>query len=306
MPAEEFRQRVHDDVGAVVERPAQIGRRQRVVDDQRHARALGNRGHRLDVGDDPARIGDRFDEDRLGLFAHAALEARDVVGVGPNHVPAEVLEGVVELVDRATVELLRGDELLAGSHQDVHHHDLGGMPGGDREPGGAAFERRHPLFEHRVGRVADAGIDVAERLQPEQRRGVIDVVEHERRGLIDRSGAGAGRGIGLRAGVDRQRGKPGDAVGHGAVPRCRSDEPAIPGPGYGGWCSTTRRQRQAVSRHARPCAALCRGGSAASICELAGWGDAASPPPGSRLTTLADLPPPGGGRRMWRAHRSTG
>src|SRR6266567_46912 len=37
-----------------------------------------------------------------------------------------------------------------------------------------------------------------------------------------------------------------------------------------------------------------------------GEGDAASPPPGSRLTTLADLPPPGGGRRMWRAHRSTG
>src|SRR6266699_4468722 len=29
------------------------------------------------------------------------------------------------------------------------------------------------------------------------------------------------------------------------------------------------------------------------------------PHPGSRLTTLADLPPPGGGRRMWRAHRST-
>src|SRR5260370_944625 len=37
------------------------------------------------------------------------------------------------------------------------------------------------------------------------------------------------------------------------------------------------------------------GGSAASICELPGWGDAASPPPGSRLATLADLPPPGAG-----------
>jgi hypothetical protein len=43
--AEELGQRMHDDVGAVLERLAQVGRRQRVVDDQRHAGALG------DVGD---------------------------------------------------------------------------------------------------------------------------------------------------------------------------------------------------------------------------------------------------------------
>ena len=48
---------------------------------------------------------------------HRALEGRDVVGVGPHHVPAEILEGVVELVDRAAIELLRGDELVARLHQ---------------------------------------------------------------------------------------------------------------------------------------------------------------------------------------------
>src|SRR5947209_16861060 len=37
-----------------------------------------------------------------------------------------------------------------------------------------------------------------------------------------------------------------------------------------------------------------------AFCELSGWGESASPPPGSRLTTLADLPPPGGGGRMPR------
>jgi hypothetical protein len=35
--AEEFCERVHDDVGAVFDGPAQIGRCQRVVDDERHA-----------------------------------------------------------------------------------------------------------------------------------------------------------------------------------------------------------------------------------------------------------------------------
>ncbi len=53
------------------------------------------------------------------------------------------------------------------------------MPRRDRKPGGAAFERRDALFQHCIGRVADAGIDVAERLQAEQRGRVIDVLEYE-------------------------------------------------------------------------------------------------------------------------------
>ena len=35
--AEKFGQRMHDDVGAVLDRLAEVGRRQRVVDDERHA-----------------------------------------------------------------------------------------------------------------------------------------------------------------------------------------------------------------------------------------------------------------------------
>ena len=57
-------------------------------------------------------------------------------------------------------------------------------------------------------------VDVAEGLQAEQRGGVIDIVEDEGRGLIDRRRARAGRRVGLRAGVNGQRGKAGLAVGH--------------------------------------------------------------------------------------------
>ena len=57
--AEEFRQRMHDDVGAVVDRADQIGRRQRVVDDQRHAGLARDRRDRLDIGDAAGGIGDR-------------------------------------------------------------------------------------------------------------------------------------------------------------------------------------------------------------------------------------------------------
>ena len=59
-------------------------------------------------------------------------------------------------------------------------------------------------------------VDVAERLQAEQRGGVIDVVEDERRRLIDRRRARAGGRVGLRAGMNRKRGEAGRAFGHGA------------------------------------------------------------------------------------------
>ncbi len=46
--------------------------------------------------------------------------------------------------------------------------DLRGMPGGDRQSGGAAFERGDALLQYRVGWIADARVNVAEGLQAEQ------------------------------------------------------------------------------------------------------------------------------------------
>ncbi len=45
---EELGRRMDDDVGAPFERPAEIGRGQRVVDDERDAGLVGDRGDRLD------------------------------------------------------------------------------------------------------------------------------------------------------------------------------------------------------------------------------------------------------------------
>jgi len=83
----------------------------------------------------------------------------------------------------------------------LKHDDLRGVPGRHRKRGGAAFEGCDTLFQHRVGRISDAGIDVAECLQAEQRGGVIGVVKHERRGLINRCRPRAGSRIRLRAGM---------------------------------------------------------------------------------------------------------
>ncbi len=99
----------------------------------------------------------------------------------------------------------------------MKNQNLRRVAGSDRKPCRAAFERSDPLLEHGVGRIADARIDVAEGLQPEQRGGVIDAFEYEGRRLIDRRRARAGGRIGLRAGVNGERGKAGNAFAHRPV-----------------------------------------------------------------------------------------
>src|ERR1044072_1432852 len=85
---------------------------------------------------------------------------------------------------------------------------------GDRTRCGATFQRPDALFQYGGGGVANAGIDIAESLQPEQRGGMVGIVEHEGRGLIDRRHPRAGGRIGLRAGVYRKGRKSRKTVGH--------------------------------------------------------------------------------------------
>ena len=152
MAAEELGQRMHDDVGAVLDGADQIGRGERVVDDEGDAGLLGDGGDLLDVGDDAAGIGDQLDEDRLGLRRERRAERVGVGRVGPAHLPAAFLEGMGELVDRPAIELARGDELIAGLEQSMEHERLRRVAGGDGKRRRAAFERRDALLQHRLGR----------------------------------------------------------------------------------------------------------------------------------------------------------
>ena len=96
----------------------------------------------------PPGIGDQLDEDRLGLRRKRRAEALGIVGIGEAHVPVEFLEGVGELVDRAAIELARGDELIARLHQRMEHDRLRRVPRGDGERGRAPLQGRDALLEH--------------------------------------------------------------------------------------------------------------------------------------------------------------
>jgi hypothetical protein len=116
------------------------------------------------------------------------------------------------------------------------------MARGHGQRGGAAFKRGDALFEHGLGRVHDAGVDVAEGLEAEQRGCVIGIIEDEAGGLVDRRGARASGRIGLRAGMNGKRVETWLIVRHGPLPLCpvgpvaarvgcRGVYPASPGAG---------------------------------------------------------------------------
>ena len=181
--------------------------RQRIVDDERNAGFLGNCRNGRDVDHEPAGVGNALDEDRPGLVGESRRDRVRVRRVGPHDVPVRLLEGVVELVDGAAVQLAAGDELVARLEQRVKDEVLGGVPRGDGERRGAAFERGNAGFEDRLRRIGDAGVDVAERLEAEQRRGVVGIIEDEGCRLVDGRDARAGRRVGRGSGMYCERGK---------------------------------------------------------------------------------------------------
>jgi hypothetical protein len=69
MPTEVLGRGVHHDVRAPIERPAEIRRRNRIVDDQRNARFVRDPGERLDVDDVQQRVAERLRVKQLGPAA---------------------------------------------------------------------------------------------------------------------------------------------------------------------------------------------------------------------------------------------
>ena len=96
----------------------------------------------------------------------AASKLGEVVGVGEDDLPAEILDGMAELVDRAAIEPLRRDDLVARLQSVWNTRSCAAWPDADRERRGAAFERGDALLEHRGRRIHDARVDVAEAFRP--------------------------------------------------------------------------------------------------------------------------------------------
>ena len=195
--------RVDDDVGAELERPDEVRRRDGVVDDQRDAVAVRDRGDGLDVEDVALRVADGLAEERLGVVLHQRLPGLRVVRVlDEGDRDAELGQRVVQQVVGAAVQRGGGDDVVAGLGEVQDRQRRRGLPAGHRERRDAALERGDALLERVLRRVHDPRVDVAELGQREEVGGVLGVAELVRGRRVDRQRAGAGGRVGAGAGVD--------------------------------------------------------------------------------------------------------
>ena len=200
--ADELRQRVDDDVDALIEEPRADRRRDRVVNDQRHADAVGGLGPSWNVEHVEARVADRLAEDGLRSLVGCCCYRGRVTGVDPANFDPVLRQRVGEQVVGAAVDLANGDDVVAGLGDVEDRVGDGSLAGCDCDGADAAFEVGQALFEHARSRVHDPRVDVAGNCQREEIGRVLGVIEDVGGRLVDRDGARVGRRIWLLASVE--------------------------------------------------------------------------------------------------------
>ena len=141
---------VDDDVRAVLEWTEQVRGTEGVVDDDRETMLLGDLGNRIDIGDIGIGVAERLKVDGRGVVLDGALDLLEVVRVNEGHVHAELRDGVLEEVERAAVDGLLGNDMVACLGKCLHgQRDCRGT-GGNGETGDAALESSDTVLEDRL------------------------------------------------------------------------------------------------------------------------------------------------------------
>ena len=184
---DEFRGRMHDEGGAVLDGARQVAARpERVVHDERHTHGVGGSAPGVEVNHVQRRVAQRLHEHRAGVFVGQLGDRLGVVALGEAHLDAELRQRVGEQVVGTAVELRLGDDVVAGAAHVEHRVGHGRLAGRQGTRGNAALKLGDALLQHIPGGVHDAGVDVARLRQGEQVGRVLGVVEDERRRLVDR------------------------------------------------------------------------------------------------------------------------
>src|SRR5947209_1365525 len=220
---------MHDDVGTVLDGPAQVRAGERVVDHERDVVLMGDASHLLEVEDVALRVADRLamESARIGTYLRSPL-VKVVAVVHERHLDAQLRQRVVKQVVGAAIQRRRAHDVVAHLGQVQDGEGLSRLTTSERQRACTAFEAGDALLEHLLCRVHDACVDVAGLTQREQSGGVGRVAEGVAGGLIDRRGPGSGGRIGLGPGVDLTRFETsGVALAHvvSSSPRRRSRHP---------------------------------------------------------------------------------
>ena len=183
-------QRVDDDIGPMFDRPQHTGRGEGRIDGERQAVAMGDIGHRPDVGHVQGRVAERLTVEQTGTVIDGPGEVFRVGGIDQMHFDPQLRQDRVELGVGAAVEVVGGHYLVALTADIDDRVEDGRGARGQRQGGGTAFQRSDALFQHRLGGVTEAGVDIAELSQCKEIGGMFGALEEIGAGSVDRHGPG--------------------------------------------------------------------------------------------------------------------
>src|SRR5690606_37953010 len=129
---------------------------------------MGDLGQRFEIDDITPGVADGFAEDGAGPVINMLGKGGGVVAVGQPYLDPLTGEGVGEQVVSAAVELADADDIVAGFTNGLDGGGNGRHAGGHGQCADSAFQSRHALFQHVVGRVHDAAINVTLHLEIKQ------------------------------------------------------------------------------------------------------------------------------------------
>ena len=177
---------MNDDVGAILKRPKQNRRRHRVINDQRDAMLVRNARQAFDVRNVSSGIPDALAINRARILVDHFFDVFRLITRRESPADSALRQNVLDECVARAVELRRSNNVCAGLG-DIHQRIFDrGHSRTDAECFNAAFKRRNALLEHRVGRIADARVDVSDDFVIKQSSAVRRIVEFKRDGLINR------------------------------------------------------------------------------------------------------------------------
>ena len=178
--------RVRNDVGTPLKGAAHHGRREGVVDHQRHAVVMRGLGKALNIEHGKGGVGDRLAKDELGVRLKGGLQLLiSAVGGDERASHAHAAHGVGEQVIRTAVDSRARDHVITGTGnvkdcEEVRSHAR------TREHRSGAALHLADLGGNQIARgILQTAVEVARLLQVKQLAHVLGRVVFPRGGLVD-------------------------------------------------------------------------------------------------------------------------
>ena len=195
MAADKLGGRMHHHVGTVFDGANQVGRTEGVVDDQRDLVLVGDCCDSVDIRDVGMGVAEGLDKDEFRVFLDGGLDALEIVGIYKRGLDTEGAERVLQQVESTAVNRALDNHVISTAGKSRDGVSDGCSTRSYSQSGNAAFESGNAFFEHALRCVRDTAINVTGILQGKTVSGMLCVMEHVRRGLVNRNGTRIGCGV---------------------------------------------------------------------------------------------------------------